>query len=499
MSISATLFTASKASFVVVCALACLAPSATAATIYVNGIAGDDTWDGLCEEWDGSDCGPKATIQAGIDAASDGDEVVVADGIYTGAGNKNLDFAGRAITVRSASGDPDTCIIDCEGDGRGFYFHSWETAASVVGGFTITNGYTSGFGGGIRCESSHPTITNCTVTYNGAYDGGGIYCQSNSSPTITGCTITENTAANNGGGIGSKQGCSPTINGCTITQNTAGNAGGGMHCDQGDPMLINCVIMDNTAMWGGGFHCSYYADPTITNSVIVENAATWGGGIDCYQYCSPTITNCTITANRATVGYGGAVKTHNSNLTIANCILWANIPNEIHVYSTYPVLTYCDIEGGWTGDGNIDADPLFGDGCHLTNGSPCIDAADNGAVPADALDLDGDGDVDEPIPFDLDGNPRFVDDPETDDTGIGTPPIVDMGAFEFQSPFILGDLNCDGLVDFFDIDPFVLAIMWESEYLAQYPDCGIMLADCNGDGTLDFFDIDCFVGIITGG
>ncbi len=397
---------------------------------------------------DGSAEHPFDAIQEGINVAISGNTILVLVGTYTGAGNRDIDYGGKAIIVRSENG-PDTCIIDCEGDGRGFYFHSWETAASVVGGLTITNGYTSGFGGGIRCESSHPTITNCTVAYNGAYNGGGIYCQSNSSPTITGCTITENTAAYNGGGIGSGEGCSPTINGCTITQNTAGNSGGGMHCDRSDPMLINCVIMDNTATWGGGFHCSYYADPTITNSVIVENAATWGGGIDCYQYCSPTITNCTITANRATVGYGGAVKTHNSNLTIANCILWANMPNEIHVYSTYPVLTYCDIEGGWTGDGNIDADPLFGDGCHLTNGSPCIDAADNGAVPADTLDLDGDGDLDEPIPVDLDGYQRFVNDPNIPDTGNGTPPIVDMGAYEH--PACPGDLDGDSQIDLTDL------------------------------------------------
>jgi len=70
---------------------------------------------------------------------------------------------------------------------------------------------------------------------------------------------------------------------------------------------------------------------------------------------------------------------------------------------------------------------------HLTGGSPCIDAADNDAVPPDTLDLDGDGDTTEPIPFDLDGNPRFVDDPATPDTGNGEPPIVDMGAYEFQA------------------------------------------------------------------
>ena len=112
------------------------------------------------------------TIQGAIDSASNGDVVVVADGTYAGLGNKNLDFGGRAITVRSANG-PESTTIDCEEYGRGFYFHNGEGATSVVDGFTITNGFigdtTSGAatGGAIRCaEQSSPTITNCIFTNN---------------------------------------------------------------------------------------------------------------------------------------------------------------------------------------------------------------------------------------------------------------------------------------------------------------------------------------------
>ena len=101
--------------------------------------------------------GDQPNIQAGIDAASDGDTVSVADGIYTGDGNRNLDFKGKAITVKSENG-PSNCIIDCEGNGRGFYFHSNETEKSVVSGFTITNGSGIVFGGGIYCDHSSPTI-----------------------------------------------------------------------------------------------------------------------------------------------------------------------------------------------------------------------------------------------------------------------------------------------------------------------------------------------------
>ena len=91
---------------------------------------------------DGS--GDYPTIQAAIDDVLDGDIVELADGVFTGEGNRDLNFNGRPITVRSASGDPDACIIDCGGDPeehRGFNFISGEDAASILEGITIRNGY----------------------------------------------------------------------------------------------------------------------------------------------------------------------------------------------------------------------------------------------------------------------------------------------------------------------------------------------------------------------
>jgi hypothetical protein len=175
---------------------------------------------------------------------------------------------------------------------------------------------------------------------------------------------------------------------------------------------------------------------TITNCTISQNTTgDDGGGVCCYS-SSPTITNCTISRNSADDRGGGGYCDDNSDPTFANCILWDDTPDEIYVDSASPTVTYSDIQGGWLGDGNIDADPVFADAengdYRLMPGSPCIDAADNEAVPADEFDLDEDGDTEEPIPFDLDGNPRFVDDPGTEDTGHGEPPIVDMGAYEFQ-------------------------------------------------------------------
>jgi hypothetical protein len=118
-----------------------LAFPAPADTIYVDGVNGNDAWDGLCETWDGGTCGPKKTIQAGINVAGNGDEVLIADATYSGSGNQNIRFYARTITVRSTGG-PENCIIDCLGGTQpAFHFVDGETPASVLDGVTVKNCY----------------------------------------------------------------------------------------------------------------------------------------------------------------------------------------------------------------------------------------------------------------------------------------------------------------------------------------------------------------------
>ena len=163
------------------------------------------------------------TIQAAIDATVPGDEVIVGDAVYTGVGNKDLDFRGKPITVRSASGHPTACIIDCQGSGRGFYFHSGETPGAVAAGFTIRNGT----GSAVYCVSSSPTLTNCTITGGSASYGAGVNCYS-SSPQLTNCLISGNRASNGlGGGVYCSNWSSPTLTNCTISGNTITDNGGG--------------------------------------------------------------------------------------------------------------------------------------------------------------------------------------------------------------------------------------------------------------------------------
>jgi hypothetical protein len=159
------------------------------------------------------------------------------------------------------------------------------------------------------------------------------------------------------------------------------------------------------------------------------------------------LTNCTTSGNEAGVN-GGGLYCDGSSPALANCIFWGDTPQEIYVHSGSPVVTYCDVQGGWEGVGNIDAHPLFVDpdgadddpstwednNYRLSAGSPCIDAGYNDALPPDAPDLDGDGDTGEPIPVDLDGHARILN---------GT---VDMGAYEFG----IGDFDGNQVVDLLD-------------------------------------------------
>lgn len=172
---------------------------------------------------------------------------------------------------------------------------------------------------------------------------------------------------------------------------------------------------------------------------------------------------------------------NSSDPNLANCILWGNTDGggsdesaQIHNSGSTPVVNYCCVQG-WTGGlggtGNIGGDSLLrdpdgpdntvgteDDNLRLSVGSPCIDAGDNTAVPPDTADLDGDANTAEPTPLDLDGAPRFFDDPNTTNTGNGTPPIVDMGAYEHglgtcgdpDHPYPVMDFNDDCIVDFVD-------------------------------------------------
>ncbi len=383
------------------------------------------------------------TIQAGIDASVDGDTVLVADGTYSGTGNREIDYLGKTVTVTSENG-ADYSIIDCEKNGRGFNFVSGEDSFSKLEGFTITNGCPpdhgggiylyesspdiadciisgnigsgySGSGGGIYCRSSSPDISHCRIIDNIALgaisDGGGIKCYDSSSPAIAYCIISGNTVGDDGGGISSGFSspelfnCNITgnisdnrgggiylykspsdITGCIISENTSSNQGGGIYIENSSPSMTDCFVQLNSSNnEGGGIFCNWFSCLTLTNNLITDNSTRVGGGVYC-EDSSLYFTNCTLSRNSAS--NGGGIYCLESNLTIVNSILWDDAHEELIVDSGTPLITYSTIQGGWEGEGNIDEDPMFtapqeGD-FHLLPDSPSIDSGD----PFSRLDLD---------------------------------------------------------------------------------------------------------------
>jgi hypothetical protein len=124
---------------------------------------------------DGS--GEYPTIQAAIDASVDGDTIELLDGTFFGDGNRDLHTDGKAITLRSQSGNAETCVIDCQGSAanphRGFLFDAGETNATVVAGLGIRGGYAGENGGGICALACAPTIRGCVFRENTARESGG--------------------------------------------------------------------------------------------------------------------------------------------------------------------------------------------------------------------------------------------------------------------------------------------------------------------------------------
>jgi hypothetical protein len=368
--------------------------------------------------------GDFSTIQDAIHSSEDGDVVEVAPGTYTGDGNWNIDFGGKAITVRSRSG-PGRTTINCAGQ-RGFYFHNSEGSDSVLRGFTITGGSVQGsdlpsegaswisssthpVGGGIFCESSSPSIINCVIKDCSAQLGGGIAVVGGS-PKIVDCVIEYCDADAYGAGIGLIRGADATMIDCTIQNNVAhaNSRGAGVYCRQSTARLVNCDISNNGAQGsvsGGGLYCGGSpAGVVLENCLISNNIAGAGGGIFAESFDYVRLTNCTVADNTAAASSGGGIHAVGGDIVIRNSIVWDNGNTGVllsNLASGNPVL-YSNIQGSYPGPGNINLDPLFasptaGD-YHLKSGmgrydspwdpwatdivngtyiySPCIDAGD---------------------------------------------------------------------------------------------------------------------------
>ena len=277
------------------------------------------------------------TIQGGINGAAPSDTVLVQPGRYV----ENINYNGKGIVLGSlllTTGDTSyisQTIIDGDSSGSVVTYSSGEDSTAVLLGFTIANGQAVS-GGGIYCNyNSSPSLESLRVSGNSATSwGGGIYCDGHSSPSLLHVTINGNSVeVGNGGGIVCRHGSNVSMVQVLVTGNTASGYAGGL-CFRGDsnPSLVNVTVSGNMA-------------------------ASYGGGVYCGNYSYPVL---------------------------VNTILWNNAPLEIYLEpGSLLAATYSDIQGGWGGTGNIDADPIF---CEpdsgmftLAENSPCLGTGQDGA------------------------------------------------------------------------------------------------------------------------
>ncbi|MEL6431771.1 MAG: hypothetical protein AAFR54_21550, partial [Planctomycetota bacterium] len=408
--------------------------------------------------------GRRATAYSSLDdalsVASPGNHVWVARGVYRPsvrrdpADPRSASFApGRGVrlfggfdgtetTLSDRAGLFDETVLEGERGAPGFRRDNVRNvvrlegngAIHVVDGFTIQGGYADGSGlgrggGAISSQLGTKTIRNCRMTGNYGRIGGALLTQI-SIVQLSGCTFEANGAAERGGAAwitGQFTGMN-----CVFDRNVARGTGGALHITQGVtdtagvayPRFQNTVFKDNLATWGGA---AFVADPP---GGVAPGRAAFSG--------------CTFVGNGAFVR-GAAIGTPlefspNIEVQLVNSIVWGNRAVDGTMLSGdpmhYQVVARSIVQSGWPGATVLDVDPLFVDlaarDLELSAGSPAIDAGDTELILRDELDLDGDDDFIEPTPFDAAGRARRIDDPLTADTGAGTLPTVDLGAFEYD-------------------------------------------------------------------
>lgn len=351
-----------------------------------------------------------------INVLFSGNEVV-----YGGGGMYNYRFCSPTLADVTFTGNSAE---------RGGGMRSYVSCNPTLTDVTFSDNSAVLYGGGMNIRTSQPSLVGVTFSGNEAWEGGGMYNDS-SSPTLVDVTFSGNSAYY-GGGLRNYDDSDPTLTDVTFNGNSADRGGGMYESGSSDPTLTDVTFAGNSATDNGGGMYSAYGSPTLINVVFSGNEAAFDGGAMYNAESnstsgSPTLINVTFGGNSAGSQGGAIYNVVVITPTLTNCILWANDATEdgdqIYDEGSEMVVSYSDVEDGWDGDGNIEQDPLFvdegGGDLRLQPDSPAIDAGDNEALPPEVI-------------TDLDGNPRLVDVLSVEDTGNGTAPIVDMGAYEVQ-------------------------------------------------------------------
>ncbi len=376
------------------------------------------------------------TVQAGIDAAraAVGEgmaarcDVWVAEGTYVicppdGGGNTvqlqpTVDVYGGFAGTENAREQRDfrAHVTTLDGANRCAHIVTGSDDARLDG-FTVTRGSNYGGGGaGMRNVGTSPTVANCTFSHHrvdcesceGPCGGGAMYNADNA-PSVVGCTFDRNDAVGY------------TWNECVI------GVGAAMYNDRATVFIADSTFSRNAAdnepyeEPGGLGGALYNRDSTVelVNTQFINNWAVWDGDALYNLNSDVRLLNASFWSVQ---GYADSVYSSGGRLTAANSIFWSGLPPQIVVRNgTIVTVAYSDVQGGYPGTGNIDADPLYVStelyDLHLSPLSPCIDRADGDVAP----------------PTDMDGWAR-CDDPATANLGRGSPPYADMGAYEHVVP-----------------------------------------------------------------
>lgn len=303
--------------------------------------------------------GDYSDIQSAVDASDDGDVVLVATGTYDTSGDNEIRIQGKSITLRSLLG-PEYTVLDAAFDGRCVLVEDtgiWNPV--VIEGFTIQRGYTSSYGGGIRCENAMLTLIDCSVEDCTSYGqgghenwgtGGGLYCLDSA----------------------------VSISGCSLSGNYAWNTGGGIYCRSSELTITDSRLEHNEVGGGtGGGVCVYGAEATIAGCEFVRNIAQDGAAAKSWNPF--LMENCTLVYNEAS--NGSAV---NAGLgTILHCIAAFTDPGQAFICGGRTTIYQCLVFGNAEGDSlcgnaydNLFVDPLFcdpqGGNFRLCSDSPCL-------------------------------------------------------------------------------------------------------------------------------
>lgn len=353
--------------------------------------------------------GQYSSIQEAVDSAAPGDTILLSGGVYTGAGNRCIEFHGKDVVLRGESG-PGDVVIDCQNADIGMLFNSGETRATVIENLTITrgNGGSQAGGGAVFCEYSSPSLRHVVLSDCQAEAGGAIYMRYSSpllenvvvegsiatgssggglflyasSPELKECTIRYNHSVEQGGGCLIWSESSPHFQDCDIIECTSAWEGGGVYCTGNGPTFLRCTFQGNQASRGGGVYAgssflsidgswfrenwahsyggaicfdSYYEGgrPVVSQTQVVDNSAGFSGsGIVCIEHANPLIVSNTIVGNQWSGESGCAISSNtNAHPEIQNTIVAFNDGPGIYVGLTgFVDVSCCDVFGNGFAD-----------------------------------------------------------------------------------------------------------------------------------------------------